>query len=281
MRPLPRILPLSGNIIGLGGPAHADDHHPRQTHPARQHPACRRQKQHPAAAGGDAALRRPLPPAGRPASGRRGHQPGAAGRCRGPGAALRGGPLHPSRGPSLRRHPGASGRGHAQLGILSRAAALPRRLCAPAAARGLPPRPAARGHPPGRAGRHGGRGRIGGHCRHAAAHGAAAWGGFYTAAAQRRGHNDPADGRLLRRGADRAARRCAGAGDRRHDRVSVCLRGGYSGRGHAGADRAGRQTAGRSLSPPAAGPHRRRDLRRRTGVRGRTDRNCGLRPSQL
>ena len=53
------------------------------------------------------------------------------------------------------------------------------------------------------------------------------------------------------------------------------------GRGHAGADRAGRQTAGRSLSPPAAGPHRRRDLRRRTGVRGRTDRNCGLRPGQL
>ena len=45
MRPLPRILPLSGNIIGLGGPSHADDHHPRQTHPARQHPACRRQKQ--------------------------------------------------------------------------------------------------------------------------------------------------------------------------------------------------------------------------------------------
>ena len=70
---------------------------------------------------------------------------GAAGRDR----------LHPSRGPSLRRHPGASGRGHAQLGILSCAAALPRRLCAPAAARGLPPRPAARGHPPGRAGRHG------------------------------------------------------------------------------------------------------------------------------
>lgn len=128
---------------------------------------------------------------------------------------------------------------------------------------------------------HGGRGRIGGHRRHAAAHGAAAWGGFYTAAAQCRGHNDPADGRLLRRGADRAARRCAGAGDRRHDRVSVCLRGGYSGCGHAGADRAGRQTAGRSLSPPAAGPHRRRDLRRRTGVRGRSDRNCGLRPGQL
>ena len=143
------------------------------------------------------------------------------------------------------------------------------------------PLPAARGHPPGRAGRHGGRGRIGGHRRHAAAHGASAWGGFHTAAAQRRGHNDPADGRLLRRGADRAARRCAGAGDRRHDRVSVCLRGGYSGRGHAGADRAGRQTAGRSLSPPAAGPHRRRDLRSRTGVRGRADRNCGLRPGQL
>ncbi len=73
-------------------------------------------------------------------------------------------------------------------------------VCAPAAARGLPPGPAARGHPPGRAGRHGGRGRIGGHCRHAAAHGAAAWGGFHTAAAQRRGHNDPADGRLLRPG---------------------------------------------------------------------------------
>ena len=43
----------------------------------------------------------------------------------------------------------------------------------------------------------------------------------------------------------------------------------------------GKTVAGRSLSPPAAGPHRRRDLRRRTGVRGRTDRNCGLRPGQL
>ena len=123
-------------------PAHADDHHPRQTHPARQHPACRRQnstlpllaatllcdgprlRDGPRLADVDTSL-------------------ALLDAVGGPGAALRGGPLHPSRGPPLRRHPGASGRGHAQLGILSRAAALPRRLCAPAAAGGcrLGPRP--------------------------------------------------------------------------------------------------------------------------------------------
>ena len=43
----------------------------------------------------------------------------------------------------------------------------------------------------------------------------------------------------------------------------------------------GGRPLGGAFHAPAAGPHRRRDLRRRTGVRGRTDRNCGLRPSQL
>lgn len=137
----------------------------------------------------------PCPSARRARPGRCGHQPGPFAGCGGRRAALRRGYLHPSRRCSLRRDSRLPGRGHAQLGVLFGAAALPGGVCAAAPAGRLPPGAASCGYPPGRVGLHGGRGRIRRHRRDAAAQRAAAWGGFHAAAAQRRCYNDTADGR--------------------------------------------------------------------------------------
>ena len=75
----------------------------------------------------------------------------------------------PARRCSLRRDSRLPGRGHAQLGVLFGAAALPGGVCAAAPAGRLPPGAASCGYPPGRVGLHGGRGRIRGHRRDAAA----------------------------------------------------------------------------------------------------------------
>ncbi len=197
--PYRRILPFSGNIIGLGGPSHADDHHPADAPctaasglPPPKTAPCRCWRRR--CCGGPCRLRDV------PASGRRGHQPGAAGRCRGRcGAAGRTSapvPRTVSAATSRSIWPGPC----AARYFISRRCSAASAMCG-CRCPGLPPRPAARGYPPGRTGRHGAEVEVEGIAvtlrRKGPLHGV----DFHAAAAQRGGHNDPADGCLLRRGA--------------------------------------------------------------------------------